>query len=97
MTSIPSPCPHEDVHYNINLVAFGDTNIRYVELQGHCKLCKAEMKFQGDRYGMNPRAPALSLLGETLYLPVMFGKEVYDQKAVGYAITVKGLDEGLPS
>lgn len=49
-------CPHNDLHYNLNFQSFGDTNIKYIELSGYCKLCKKKIKFQGRKYGMSADA-----------------------------------------
>lgn len=86
-------CPHPAVHYHLNLASFGDTNIRYVEIKGSCKICEAPMVFQG-RVGCSPREPMVALGGFEISIPVMFGEEQYDGKAVGYSLSIEEGDHG---
>lgn len=81
-----SQCPHSDVHYHLNLASFGDTNLRYVELTGHCKLCNAKMLFRGP-IGMGPDFPAVSVGREEIRLPLMFdGDEQLTGNPMGFSI-----------
>lgn len=78
-------CPHSDVHYHLNLASFGNTNLRYVELTGHCKICQAPMRFRGP-VGMGPQGPGVAADGLEVRLPMMFGTEEFDGNATGYRI-----------
>jgi hypothetical protein len=86
-------CPHTQVHYELNLASFGNTNIRYVEIKGACKLCDAPMVFQG-RVGVSPLEPTVSLGGFEASLPVMFGDEEYDGRATGYSLSLGEVARG---
>lgn len=82
--SASTQCPHNDVHYNLNLQSFGNTNIRYLEIHGHCKICNEPICFRGMPLGVNPGAPTMSVDGGEVRLPLMFGQEEYDGKAMGF-------------
>ena len=84
-----SQCPHSDVHYHLNLAAFGDTNLRYVEISGHCKLCSAQMLFRG-RMGMGPSEPGISPDGSEVRLPMLFAGEDLAGRPVGFTIRAGG-------
>jgi len=77
-------CPHNDVHYQLNLASFGDTNIRYLEITAACKICSRPMRFQGVPIGVSPAIPTMAADGSEVRLPVMFGEEVYDGRAIGF-------------
>ncbi|MBG1233004.1 hypothetical protein [Aestuariivirga litoralis] len=81
-----SKCPHTDTHYNLNLASFGDTNIRYLEITGQCKICKLPLRFRGLPMGMGPAAASMAPDGSEARLPVMFGDEEYDGKAISFDI-----------
>lgn len=78
-------CPHTDVHYALNLAAFGDTNIRYLEVTGGCKICGAPMVFRGLPLGLSPMRPTMAAFGSEVRLPLTFGEEEYDGKAIGFS------------
>lgn len=82
-------CPHSAVKYELNLAAFGDTNIRYLEIRAHCTICDAQMVFQGMPAGISPTQPTASFCGFEASLPVMFGDEVYDGRATALSITAR--------
>lgn len=82
--SASTQCPHSDPHFNLELAAFGDTNIRYLEITGHCNVCGAALRFLGLPLGLTPSRPTGALDGSEARLPVMFGEEEYDGKAVGF-------------
>lgn len=77
-------CPHSDLHYTLNLALFGNTNIRYLEITGVCKICDAPMRFRGMPFGLSPMHPTMAIDGSDVSLPVMFGDEEYDGKAMGF-------------
>lgn len=78
-------CPHNDVHYNLNLAAFGDTNLRYLEITGRCKICNAPLRFRGPM-GVAPDVAKISVDRETLHAPLLFGDEQLTGSPVGYGI-----------
>jgi hypothetical protein len=81
-------CPHSAVQYALNLAAFGDTNIRYLEIKAVCTICDAPMVFMGLPVGISPTLPTASIGGDEVSLPVMFGDEVYDGRATSLSVTV---------
>ncbi|HEX5264429.1 MAG TPA: hypothetical protein VFW13_12930 [Phenylobacterium sp.] len=88
--SASAQCPHGSIEFNLNVVGFGDTNIRYLEIRGRCKGCDATIRFQGP-HGLSPEQPTVSsVLGDEASLPFMFGDEEYDRKAVGVALRMQG-------
>lgn len=82
--SASTKCPHNDIHYQLNLQSFGDTNVRYLEIKGACKICDAPITFRGMQFGVNPNAPTMAIDGSEASLPLMFGDEEYDGKAMGF-------------
>jgi len=80
-------CPHSDVHCNFNLVSFDDTNVRYLEVVGHCNVCQQPMIFRGLPLGLSPDRPTASAGGEEVRLPMMFGEEEYDGRGIGFLVS----------
>jgi hypothetical protein len=80
-------CPHSDVHYNINLASFGDTNLRYVEISGRCNICDAKMRFRG-RFGLNPNEPRVAIDGSEACLPVLFDDDELTGNPARYDINL---------
>lgn len=80
-------CPHSDVHFHLNTAIFGNTNIRYLEITGHCKICDAPLRFRGP-VGVSPDHPTVSVFGNEASLPFLFGEEEYDGRATGLRVTV---------
>lgn len=80
-------CKHEDAHFHINMACFGDTNLRYLEITGHCKECNAPLKFRCDAAGVSPDRPMVNISREMMHPPCLFGDEVYDGRAIGMSVT----------
>lgn len=76
----------EHIHFHLNVQHFGDTNIKYLEARGACKLCGRKLAFQGPA-GLSPSYPTVSLDGSEATFPFLFDGEVYDGKAMGYSVT----------
>lgn len=85
--SASTQCPHSDTHLHLNMATFGNTNIRYLEIKGSCKICGEPIRFRGPM-GLSPNQPTTSLDGEEVSLPLMFGEEEYDGNATGYSVRV---------
>lgn len=85
--SASKTCPHSDVHFDLNTASFGNTNIRYLEIKGRCKICDAEMRFRGPM-GVSPDRPTVSTFGDEASLPFMFGDEEYDGRGTSLHISV---------
>ncbi|MBX3482523.1 hypothetical protein [Phenylobacterium sp.] len=81
-------CPHTDVHFDLNVARFGDTNVGYLEIVGRCKICDAPMRFRGAPLGVTPAHPTMALDGSEIRLPFLFGDEEYDGKCVGFVVGV---------
>lgn len=76
-------CPHNDVHYNLNLASFGNTNLRYVEMTGHCRICGATMRFRGP-VGMGPDFAGVAADGSEVRIPLLFEGEELEGRPVGF-------------
>jgi hypothetical protein len=85
--SASSQCPHVDVRFHLNLAAFGDTNLRYLEISGHCQTCDQPVRFRGP-HGLSPQHATVSIDGADASVPLTFGDEAYDGKARGYTMKV---------
>jgi hypothetical protein len=85
--SASTQCPHSDVHFELNLASFGDTNIRYLEVKGRCKVCDEIARFRGPM-GVSPDQATVSLFGDEASLPLMFGAEEYDGQATSLQVSV---------
>lgn len=48
----------------------GDTNLHYLEITGHCKICNKKLAFRGPM-GMAPTEPRVSPGGEEIRLPFL--------------------------
>lgn len=84
------PCAHEDVHFHLNIQTFGNTNIKYLEVTGHCTKCSARLQFRGPA-GVSPDVPTVSAIdGHEASFPFLFDGETYDGKAIGYAVSFRG-------
>lgn len=77
-------CPHSDVHPHLNEARFGNTNIRYLEVSGRCKICDQPIRFRGAPLGMTPTHPTMALDGSEIVLPFLFGDEEFDGKAISF-------------
>ncbi|MBS7545668.1 hypothetical protein [Ancylobacter oerskovii] len=87
--SASSRCPHNDVDFNLNLASFGDTNLRYLEMTGRCKLCGAGIRFRGP-VGMGPDCAGIALDGSEVRIPLLFGDEELEGRPIGYSVSVGG-------
>lgn len=76
----------EHVHWHLNLQHFGNTNIKYLEVTGACRVCGKKVMFRGSA-GLNPSHPTVALDGSEACFPFLFDGETYDGKAMGYAVT----------
>ena len=79
----------EDLHFHLNVQSFGDTNIKYLEVTGHCKVCDRKMRFRGPA-GVNPNSPTVAIDGSQAIFPFLMTGEDYDGKAIGYSVKVGG-------
>ena len=79
-----SRCPHSDVHFHINNAGFGNTNIHYLEITGHCNICDKPLVFRGAPLGMTPMHPTMALDGSEIRLPFLVEGEEYDGNAMGF-------------
>jgi len=79
----------ENFSWHLNLQHFGDSNIKYLEVRGNCERCGRKAEFRGPA-GLNPSHPTVAIDGSEAVFPFVIEGEVYDGKAVGYSITVKG-------
>ncbi len=85
---VPHRCA-EQMHWHLNLQHFGDTNMKYLEVQGACKVCGAKASFRGS-IGVSPKHPTVAADGHQAVLPFVYEGEIYDGKAVGYILSAKG-------
>lgn len=79
----------EHLNFHLNVQHFGDTNIKYLEVQAHCNLCGRKASFRGPA-GLNPSHPTVAINGSEAIFPFVFEREVYDGKAVGYSVSTPG-------
>lgn len=79
----------EHTHWHLNLQHFGDTNIKYLEVRGHCQRCGRRVTFRGSA-GLNPAAPTVAIDGAEAVFPFLFEGEEYDGYAVGYSVSAAG-------
>ena len=79
----------DDIHFNLNIQWFGDTNLKYLEVSGVCKGCGRKLAFRGPA-GLNPSHPTAAMDGAEAIFPFVMEGEEYDGKAVGYALTFPG-------
>jgi len=77
----------EQMHWHLNLQHFGDTNIKYLEVQGKCSECGKAANFRGPA-GVNPAHPTVAIDGSEAIFPFLFQDEEYDGKAIGYSVSV---------
>lgn len=82
-----SRCPHSQVHFHLNDASFGNTNLHYLEIRARCEICGEAVKFFGP-IGMGPTQPMVSLDGEEVRIPFLFGDEQLTGKPVGYSVKV---------
>jgi hypothetical protein len=86
---MPEAGPHncaEQMHWHLNLQHFGDTNIKYLEVQGQCRACGRKARFRGPA-GIDPAHPTVTLDGTEASFPLLIGEEAYDGKGVGFSVT----------
>lgn len=76
----------EHLGLHLNVQSFGDTNIKYLEVQGVCNKCGRKAVFRGPA-GLNPASPTVALDGSEAVFPFLFDGEQYDGKAVGYSVS----------
>lgn len=88
MMSASSQCGHSDLHFHLNNVRFGNTNIHYLEVTARCNVCAVDMVFRGLPAGLSPDQATSSLDGKTASIPFLGEGEVYDGKASGYFVKV---------
>lgn len=79
----------ENLHWHLNLQHFGDTNIKYLEIRGACKVCGKQAMFRGP-VGLNPSHPTVGIDGSEAIFPFVFDGETYDGKAIGYSVSSPG-------
>lgn len=76
----------ENVHWHLNLQHFGNTNIKYLEVTGRCRVCGNSIRFRGPA-GLNPAGPTVAIDGSEAIFPFLFENEQYDGNAVGYSVS----------
>ena len=83
-----SKCHHPEIDFNLEHAIFKDTNIRYLEIIGKCKICETPIQFQGNfPVGLTPEHPTQVELGNTnIVLPFLIEGEQYDGKSIGYIV-----------
>lgn len=79
----------ENIDFHINVQQFGDTNLKYLEVAGACRLCGRTLAFRGPA-GISPAHPTVAIDGGEAVLPCLFDGETYDGKAAGYSVTSPG-------
>lgn len=79
----------DGMHFHLNVQHFGDTNIKYLEVTAHCKVCGAKAAFRGPP-GLNPSHPTVAIDGTEAVFPFVFEGEEYDGKATALTVTSSG-------
>lgn len=79
----------EQMHWHLNLQHFGDTNIKYLEVSGSCKVCGRQAAFRGS-LGLNPAEPTVSVDQAGAVFPFVYAGEEYDGKGIGYSVSLGG-------
>lgn len=82
--SASSRCPHSDVHFNLNHVCLGDTNVHYVELKGECKICGKGIRFRGAPFGLTPTHPTMAVDGSEIVIPFLGDGEEPEGTLIGF-------------
>jgi len=77
-------CPHSDLHIAVNHVAFGDTNVHYLEIRARCKVCDRPVVFRGVPLGLSPHHPTGELGGYEVRLPFLVEGEEPTGKLLGF-------------
>lgn len=89
---LPADAEHrcgEQMHWHLNLQHFGDTNIKYLEVTGKCRVCGKKAVFRGPA-GLNPAGPTVAIDGSEAIFPLLLEGETYDGKAMGYSVSNAG-------
>lgn len=81
--SASTKCPHTDLHFDLNTVSFGDSNIKSVEIKAKCNVCQMPMVFFGLPLGMSLTQPTASLGGHEVRLPMCGEQDVPQYPASG--------------
>lgn len=77
------------ISFHLNVQHFGDTNIKYLEISGVCKLCHRRVKFRGPA-GLSAASPTVAVDGSEAIFPFLIDGEEYDGNAVGYELSYPG-------
>lgn len=79
----------ENIMFHLNVQHFGDTNIKYLEVSGTCRVCCLRLAFRGPA-GINPSSPTVAIDGSEAVFPFLIEGEEYDGNAVGYELSFPG-------
>jgi len=83
-----SKCHHPEIDFNLEHAIFKDTNIRYLEIIGKCKICETPIQFQGNfPVGVTPDFPTQVELGNrNIVLPFLVEGEIYDGNSPSFYV-----------
>lgn len=84
-------CPHSDLHYSLHHVGLADTNLHYLEITGHCKICEKKLMFRGAPMGMSLEQPCISPDGQEIRLPFLCEGEEIQGNQIGFAVSRKAI------
>lgn len=90
--SASGKCRHLEFRATVDVQLMEDTGMKYAELRVHCVHCGKPAIFRGDRVGLSPNEPMLSLDREEAILPFLLDGDDYNGKGIGYSVTSLGGD-----
>lgn len=81
-----SKCPHPEFTYEVKIVAFEETTLKYTELQIVCKHCNQPAQFRGMPAGLSPMQPMTCIEAQEVRLPFLVAGDEPPTGGVGFSI-----------